>query len=115
MFCLNLCTFVPRFSVLSSPPNVGNSQDSAKMPDKDESGDAVAWRNRDVKTTVAIEETWMRPVKFDAFLVNNEHGDLSSILGGIEDLEIKEIIDKTHHQGWKHNQNIKYNVVLTQK
>lgn len=56
------------------------------MSNKDEPGDTVAWRDGDVKTTIAIEETWIGAVQFDALLVNDEHGDLSAILGGIEDL-----------------------------
>lgn len=50
-------TFVPSLPVLSSPPNIGNSQDSTQMADEDESGDAVAWRDRDIKPSIAIEET----------------------------------------------------------
>lgn len=79
-------TFVPGLPVLSSSSNVGNSQDSPQMSHKDEAGDAVAWRDGDVKTTIAVQKTWMGAVQFDALLVNNKHGDLSAILGGIEDL-----------------------------
>lgn len=57
------------------------------MSDKDESGDAVARCDGDVKTTVAVQKTWMGAVQFDSLLVNDKHGDLSAILGGIEDLE----------------------------
>lgn len=77
---------MPGFPVLSSSSNVGNSQDSAQVSDKYESGDAVAWRDGDVKTTVPIQKTWMGAIQFDALLVHYEHGDLSAILGGIEDL-----------------------------
>lgn len=56
------------------------------MSDKDESGYAVARRDGDVKSTVAVQKTWMGAIQFDALLVNDEHGDLSAIFGGIEDL-----------------------------
>lgn len=56
------------------------------MSDKDEPGDAVARRDGDVKTAVAVQETRMGAVQFDALLVNDEHGDLSAVLGGIKDL-----------------------------
>lgn len=79
-------TFVPGLPILSSSSNVGNSQDSPQMSDKDESGDAVARRDGDVETTVAVQKTWMGAIQFDALLVNDKHGDLSAILGGIEDL-----------------------------
>lgn len=73
-------TFVPGLAVLSSPSDVGYSQDSAEVSDKDESGDAVAWRDGDVETTVAVQETWMGAIQFDALLVNNKHGDLRAVL-----------------------------------
>lgn len=58
------------------------------MSDKNESGDAVARRDGDVKAPVAVQETWMGAIHFDALLVNYKHGDFSAILGGIEDLAI---------------------------
>lgn len=79
-------TFVPGLPVLSSSSDVGDSQDSPQMSDKDEPGDAVARRDGDVKTAVAVQETRMGAVQFDALLVNDEHGDLSAVLGGIKDL-----------------------------
>lgn len=56
------------------------------MSNENESGDAVARRDGDVKTAVAVQETGVGAVQFDALLVNDEHGDLSAVLGGIEDL-----------------------------
>lgn len=101
-------TFVPGLPVLSSSSDVGDSQHSPQMSDKDESGDAVAWRDGDVKTTVTIQKTWMGAVQFDALLVNDKHGDLSAVLGGIEDLtktwmktELQE-----HKQDWKQSQEL---------
>lgn len=91
-------TFVPGLPVLSPSSNVGNSQDSPQMSHKDEAGDAVAWRDGDVKTTVAVQKTWMGAVQFDALLVNNEHGDLSAILGGVEDLGGKNIETDTERK-----------------
>lgn len=79
-------TFVPRLPVLPSPPNVGHGQDSAQVADEDESGDAVARSDGDVEPSVAVEEAGVGAIQFDALLVDDEHGDLSSVLGGIEDL-----------------------------
>ena len=95
------CTFVPGLPVLPSSSDVGHSQDSPEMSDKDESGDAVARSDGDVKTTVAVQETWMGAVQLDAFLVNDKHGDLSAVLGGIEDLKNmeKEFIRETNRAG----------------
>lgn len=87
-------TFVPGLAVLSSSSDVGNGQDAPQMSDKDESGDAVARRDGDVKTTVAVQKTWMGAVQLDALLMNDKHGDLSAILGGIEDLA--KTWQKTH-------------------
>lgn len=84
--CTKPLTFVPGLPVLSSPPNVGDSQDSAQMADEDKSGDAVAWRDGDIKPSIAVEETGVGTIEFDALLVDNKHGDLSSIRGGIKDL-----------------------------
>lgn len=56
------------------------------MADEDEPGDAVARRDGDIKPSIAVEETGVGAIEFDALLVDNKHGDLSSILGGIEDL-----------------------------
>lgn len=56
------------------------------MSDKDESGDTVAWRDGDVKASVAIQKTWMGAVHFDTLLVNYKHGNFSAILGAVEDL-----------------------------
>lgn len=58
------------------------------MSDKNEPRDAVARRDGDVEAPVAVQETWMGAVQFDPLLVNNKHGYLSAILGGIEDLKI---------------------------
>lgn len=69
------------------------------MSDKDESGYAVARCDGDVKSAVAVQKTWMGAVQFDALLVNDEHGDLSSIFGGIEDLATK--MRKRNHQEHK--------------
>lgn len=77
---------MPGLPVLSSPPDVGDSQDSAQMADEDESGDAVAGRDGDVEPSIAVEETGVGAIQFDALLVDDKHGDLSSILGGVEDL-----------------------------
>lgn len=77
---------MPGLPVLSSPPDVGDSQDSAQMADEDESGDAVAWRDGDIEPSIAVEETGVGAIQFDALLVDDKHGDLSSILGGVEDL-----------------------------
>lgn len=73
-------TFVPGLPVLSSPPDVGDSQDSAQVSDEDESGNAVARGDGDVEASVAVEKAWMGAVHFDALLVDDEHGDLSAIL-----------------------------------
>lgn len=82
-------TFVPGLPILPSSSDVGDSQDSSQMSDKDESGDAVAWCDGDVKTTVAVEKTRMGAIQLDALLVNDKHRDLSAVLGGIEDLAKK--------------------------
>lgn len=50
-------TFVPCLPVLPSSPNVGNSQDSAQMADEDKPGDAVAWRNRNIKPSITVQKT----------------------------------------------------------
>lgn len=84
--CTKPLTFVPGLPVLPPPPNVGDSQDSAQMADEDESGDAVAWRDGDIKASIAVEETGVGTIEFNALLVDDKHGDLSPILGGIEDL-----------------------------
>lgn len=84
--CTAPLTFVPRLPVLPSAPNVGNSQDSAQMADEDEPGDAVAGRDGNIKASVAVEEPGVGAVQFDTLLVDDKHGDLSSVLGGIEDL-----------------------------
>lgn len=96
-------TFVPRLPVLSSSPNVGNSQDSAQMADEDEPGDAVAWRNRNIKPSVAVQETGVGAIESDTLLVDDKHGDLSSVLGGIEDLakEIQERTIRTGDRAWE--------------
>lgn len=57
LWCTKPLTFVPCLPVLSSSPNVGNCQDSAQMADEDEPGDAVAWCNRNIKPSIAIQET----------------------------------------------------------
>lgn len=79
-------TFMPGLPVLSSSTDVGNSQDSPHVFYEDETGDAVARRDGDVKASVAVQEARMGAVHFDALLVNDKHGDLSAILGGVEDL-----------------------------
>ncbi len=86
MSCTNPLTFMPGFPVLSSSSDVGDSQDSPEMSDKDEPGDAVTRCDGYVKTAVAVQKTWVGAVQVDALLVNDKHGDLSAILGGIEDL-----------------------------
>ena len=80
-------TFVPGLPILSSSSNVCNCENSSKMSDKDESGYAVAWGDGDVKAPVAIQKTWVGAIQFNSFLVNNKHGYLCAILGGIEDLK----------------------------
>lgn len=78
------------------------------MSDKDEAGDAVAWRDGNVKTAVAVEEAWMGAVQFDALLVNNKHGDLGAILGGIEDLVggVDKETTSGHKQVWNQSQDV---------
>lgn len=56
------------------------------MSDEDESGDAVTRRDGDVEASIAVQETWMGSVQFDAFFVNDKHRYLHAVLGGIEDL-----------------------------
>ena len=87
-------TFVPGLPVLSSSSDVGDGEDPPEMSDEDEAGDAEARRDGDVEAPVAVQETGMGAVQLDALLVNDEHGDLSAVLGGIEDLEKKK-----HGQG----------------
>lgn len=84
--CLMRLTFVPGLAVLPSTSDVGDGQHSAQMSDKDEARDAVTGGDGDVKASIAIEETRVGAIQFDALLVNDEHGDLSAILGGVEDL-----------------------------
>ena len=79
-------TFVPGLPILSSTSDVSNCQNSSQMSDKYESGDAITWCDGDIKAPVAIEKSWVGAVQFDSLLVNNKHGYLSAILGGIEDL-----------------------------
>lgn len=88
---------MPGLPVLSSSSDVGDSQDSSQMSDKDEAGDAVAWRDGNVKTAVAVKEARVGAVQFDALLVNNKHRDLGAILGGIKDLGV----DKNTTSGYK--------------
>lgn len=77
------------------------------MSDKDEAGDAVAWRDGNVKTAVAVEEARVGAVQFDALLVNNKHGDLGAILGGIEDLGgADKDTTSGHKQLWNQSQDV---------
>lgn len=49
----------------------------------------------------------MGAIQFDALLVNYEHGDLSAILGGIEDLaKIEKDPPSGHKQDWKQRQDV---------
>ena len=45
-----------------------------------------AWRQWDVKATVAIEKRWVIAIPLDATLGNNKHRDLGAILGLEENL-----------------------------
>lgn len=56
------------------------------MSDEDEPRDAVTRRDGDVEASVAVQETWMGSIQFDALLVNDKHRYLRAVLGGIEDL-----------------------------
>lgn len=67
------------------------------MSDKNEPRDAVARCDGDVEAPVAVQKTWMGAIQFDSLLVNNKHGYLSAIFGGVEDLKKKtenEIIQR---------------------
>lgn len=46
----------------------------------------VAWRNWYVEASISIQEGRMRTIQFNSFLVNNKHGDLSTIFARVENL-----------------------------
>lgn len=81
---------MPGLAVLSAAADVGHGQDPPEVPHEDEARDAVARRDGDVEAAVAVQEARVGAVQFDALLVHDEHGDLSAVLGGVEDLKGEE-------------------------
>ncbi len=76
---------MPFLTVFTTAAKIREDIDAAHVEPGDIGG-AIGWRERDVESAVGVEISGVGTVEFDAFLVDDKHGDFGAILGGREDL-----------------------------
>jgi hypothetical protein len=77
---------VPRLSVLSSASKVRDSQDASIGRDPGHPGGGEPRSKVDVEATVSVKQSRSRSIELDVLVSSDGHGDLGTILRGVEDL-----------------------------
>ena len=78
-------SLVPFLTVFATAAKIREDIDAAHIEPGDIGG-AIGWRERDIEPAVGVEISGVGTVEFDAFLVDDKHGDFGTIPGGREDL-----------------------------
>ena len=79
LLVLQATRIVPLGAILAATPEVGERVDTSHFKPR-EGLHAKAWRQRDVKPAIAIEQRGVLAIQLQALLVHQEHGDLNPIL-----------------------------------
>ena len=91
---------VPLFAILATATQVGVGTDASLVNHgKWCARIAEAWVHRHVEAAISVEEHWSLAVLLHALLVDEEHGNLSAVLAGVEHLLGDVVLGIERHLG----------------